>query len=55
MTPSQYRAGGRVEEIRFAVGQTGLGAILVASSGKGVADHSLAMPISLITRPYFAS
>lgn len=37
MTPSQYRAGGRNEEIRFAVGQTSLGAILVASSAKGVA------------------
>jgi AraC family transcriptional regulator of adaptative response/methylated-DNA-[protein]-cysteine methyltransferase len=37
MTPSQYRAGGANEEIKFAVGQTSLGAILVASSAKGVA------------------
>jgi AraC family transcriptional regulator of adaptative response/methylated-DNA-[protein]-cysteine methyltransferase len=37
MTPSQYRAGGKNEEIKFAVGQTSLGAILVASSKKGVA------------------
>ncbi len=37
MTPSQYRAGGMNEEIKFAVGQTSLGAILVASSKKGVA------------------
>ena len=37
MTPSKYRAGGANEEIRFAVGQTSLGAILVASSKKGVA------------------
>jgi len=37
MTPSQYRAGGANEEIKFAVGQTFLGAILVASSKKGVA------------------
>jgi AraC family transcriptional regulator, regulatory protein of adaptative response / methylated-DNA-[protein]-cysteine methyltransferase len=37
MTPSQYRAGGANEKIRFAVGQTSLGAILVASSEKGVA------------------
>jgi AraC family transcriptional regulator of adaptative response/methylated-DNA-[protein]-cysteine methyltransferase len=37
MTPSRYRAGGPNEEIRFAVGQTSLGAILVASSKKGVA------------------
>lgn len=37
MTPSRYRAGGANEEIKFAVGQTSLGAILVASSAKGVA------------------
>jgi AraC family transcriptional regulator, regulatory protein of adaptative response / methylated-DNA-[protein]-cysteine methyltransferase len=37
MTPSQYRAGGTNEDITFAVGQTSLGAILVASSAKGVA------------------
>ncbi len=38
MTPSQYRAGGANEEIKFAVGQSSLGAILVASSKKGVAS-----------------
>lgn len=38
MTPSQYRAGGANEEIKFAVGQTSLGVILVASSKKGVAS-----------------
>jgi AraC family transcriptional regulator of adaptative response/methylated-DNA-[protein]-cysteine methyltransferase len=38
MTPTQYRAGGANEEIRFAVGETSLGAILVASSQKGVAS-----------------
>jgi len=37
MTPSRYRAGGAHEEIRFAVGQTSLGTILVASSAQGVA------------------
>jgi AraC family transcriptional regulator of adaptative response/methylated-DNA-[protein]-cysteine methyltransferase len=37
MTPSRYRAGGTDEEIRFAIGDTSLGAILVASSAKGVA------------------
>lgn len=37
MTPTQYRAGGVNEEIKFAVGQTYLGAIVVASSTKGVA------------------
>jgi AraC family transcriptional regulator of adaptative response/methylated-DNA-[protein]-cysteine methyltransferase len=38
MTPSRYRAGGANEEIRFAVGETSLGTILVASSTKGVAS-----------------
>src|SRR6202011_2758355 len=38
MTPSQYRTGGANEQIKFAVGQTSLGAILVASSKKGVAS-----------------
>ena len=38
MTPSQYRRGGANEELTFAVGQTCLGAILVASSKKGVAS-----------------
>jgi AraC family transcriptional regulator of adaptative response/methylated-DNA-[protein]-cysteine methyltransferase len=38
MTPSRYRAGAENEEIRFAVRQTSLGAILVASSRKGVAS-----------------
>jgi AraC family transcriptional regulator, regulatory protein of adaptative response / methylated-DNA-[protein]-cysteine methyltransferase len=38
MTPTQYRAGGANEDIRFAVGQSSLGAVLVASSDKGVAS-----------------
>jgi AraC family transcriptional regulator of adaptative response/methylated-DNA-[protein]-cysteine methyltransferase len=36
MTPAQFRTGGANEELRFAVGQCSLGAILVASSKKGV-------------------
>jgi AraC family transcriptional regulator of adaptative response/methylated-DNA-[protein]-cysteine methyltransferase len=36
MTPTQYRTGGANEEINFALGQTTLGSILVASSKKGV-------------------
>lgn len=36
MTPTDFRAGGAGTEIRFAVGQSSLGAILVARSGKGV-------------------
>lgn len=38
MTPTRYRSGGTNEEIRFAVGESALGAILVASSQKGIAS-----------------
>src|ERR1700674_1632829 len=38
MTPTQYRSAGANEEIHFAVGETSLVAILVASSKKGVAS-----------------
>lgn len=37
MTPTRYRKGGADETLRFAIGQCSLGAILVASSDKGVA------------------
>ena len=37
MTPSTFRKGGAQEKIRFAIGETTLGSILVASSAKGVA------------------
>ena len=36
MTPSNYRAGGTNTDIRFAIGECSLGAILVASSERGV-------------------
>lgn len=36
MTPKRYRKGGADTEIRFAVGECALGAILVAASGRGV-------------------
>jgi AraC family transcriptional regulator of adaptative response/methylated-DNA-[protein]-cysteine methyltransferase len=36
MTPTRYRAGGIDTEIRFAIGQCSLGAILVARSDRGV-------------------
>jgi len=36
MTPTHYRDGGTNEDIRFAIGQSSLGAILVASSARGV-------------------
>jgi AraC family transcriptional regulator, regulatory protein of adaptative response / methylated-DNA-[protein]-cysteine methyltransferase len=36
MTPTSYRAGGANTEIRFAIGECSLGAILVAASERGV-------------------
>ncbi len=36
MTPSQWRAGGLGVEIRFALGESSLGAVLVAATGKGI-------------------
>jgi AraC family transcriptional regulator of adaptative response/methylated-DNA-[protein]-cysteine methyltransferase len=36
MTPTQFRAGGRGNVIRFAVGECSLGSILVAATDKGV-------------------
>jgi AraC family transcriptional regulator of adaptative response/methylated-DNA-[protein]-cysteine methyltransferase len=50
MTPTQYRSGGTNEEIRFAVGQSSLGAILVASSAKGVASILLGDDPDLLVR-----
>ena len=41
MTPSQYRAGGADTEIRFAIGQCSLGAILVARSPRGICAIAL--------------
>ena len=36
MTPGRYRAGGQGETIRFAVAQCSLGAVLVASTERGI-------------------
>jgi len=36
MTPSQFRAGGTDAEIKFAVGASSLGLVLIAASDKGV-------------------
>ncbi len=41
MTPTRYRAGGADMEIRFAVGECSLGAILVAATARGVCAISL--------------
>lgn len=37
MTPTKFRAGGKGETLRFAVGQTSLGPIMVAATERGVA------------------
>ena len=50
MTPTQYRAGGLNEEIRFAVGESSLGAILVTSSAKGVVAILLGNDPELLVR-----
>ncbi len=36
MTPTAYKKGGADEDIRFAIGQSSLGAVLVAASARGV-------------------
>ncbi|ESQ75169.1 bifunctional DNA-binding transcriptional regulator/O6-methylguanine-DNA methyltransferase Ada [Asticcacaulis sp. AC402] len=41
MTPKQYQAGGRDADVRFAIGQSRLGAVLVAQSDKGIVAISL--------------
>jgi AraC family transcriptional regulator of adaptative response/methylated-DNA-[protein]-cysteine methyltransferase len=41
MTPTAFKRGGKDAEIRFAVGECSLGAILVACSGKGICAITL--------------
>ena len=41
MAPGAFRAGGRGQSIRFAVGQCTLGAILVAESARGICAIAL--------------
>ncbi|KPW86052.1 ADA regulatory protein /Methylated-DNA--protein-cysteine methyltransferase, partial [Pseudomonas syringae pv. coryli] len=41
MKPSEYRAGGANVDIRFALGESSLGSILVARSTKGICAISL--------------
>lgn len=50
MTPSRYRAGGADTEIRFALGQCALGAILVAQSGRGICAILLGDDPELLVR-----
>ena len=50
MTPGRYRRGGVGEVLRFAVGQCSLGAVLVASSGKGIAAILLGADAETLVR-----
>jgi AraC family transcriptional regulator of adaptative response/methylated-DNA-[protein]-cysteine methyltransferase len=50
MTPGAFRAQGAGERIRFAVGQCRLGAILVASSARGVCAIALGDDPELLVR-----
>lgn len=50
MTPSRYRAGGAQADIRFAVGDCSLGAILVARSERGVCAILLGDDPEALTR-----
>ena len=50
MQPARYRAGGQRETLHFAVGQCSLGAILVASSPRGVAAILLGDDPGLLLR-----
>lgn len=50
MTPSDYRAGGASAEIRFAVGESTLGSILVAMSERGVCAIFLGDDPDALTR-----
>jgi AraC family transcriptional regulator of adaptative response/methylated-DNA-[protein]-cysteine methyltransferase len=50
MRPTDYRAGGVHAEIRFAIGECSLGAILVAASAKGVCAIMLGDDAGVLAR-----
>ncbi|MCG3200668.1 MAG: Bifunctional transcriptional activator/DNA repair enzyme Ada [Gammaproteobacteria bacterium] len=50
MTPTQFRAGGRNAELRFAIRECSLGSILVASSPRGVCAILLGEDPDSLTR-----
>jgi len=50
MTPTRYRSGGAGTEIRFAIAQCSLGAILVAASNRGVCAILLGEDPDALTR-----
>jgi AraC family transcriptional regulator of adaptative response/methylated-DNA-[protein]-cysteine methyltransferase len=50
MTPSRYKAGGAGNQIRFAIGECSLGAILVAQSNVGICAIALGDdPVALVS------
>lgn len=50
MTPSNYRAGGALTDMRFAVGECSLGSILVAKSDRGICAILLGDDPDALTR-----
>ena len=54
MQPARFRAGGRGETIRFAVGQCKLGAILVAATARGICTIELGDDPSTLLRDFEA-
>ncbi len=50
MTPTKYRAGGADAQIRFAVGECSLGAILVAQSERGICAVLIGDDADLLVR-----
>ena len=50
MRPTQFRSGGRGENIRFAVGQCSLGAILVAATARGICTITLGDDAAALVR-----
>jgi AraC family transcriptional regulator of adaptative response/methylated-DNA-[protein]-cysteine methyltransferase len=50
MTPGRWRAGGSGEQIRFAVAQCSLGALLVAATAKGICSILLGDDPELLVR-----
>jgi AraC family transcriptional regulator, regulatory protein of adaptative response / methylated-DNA-[protein]-cysteine methyltransferase len=50
MTPSKFRKGGADEEIRYAFGESSLGQVLVATSGKGVCSILIGIAQDALTQ-----
>ena len=50
MQPAQFRAGGRGETIRFALGECALGALLVAATARGICTITLGDDPSALLR-----